>query len=148
MGLIKKAQVKPNRNRDHDARSFPVAGTVRLLYSVAVMNKKDQFLRELGQRIADARKSEGLTQAQLGETVGASQQVVADYECGSRHIPVWRLMCVADAMGVDVTELLGTSLRAFPVRFDPAQTLVLPAWVCLAPVAAHHEPLHDPVPMP
>ena len=78
------------------------------------MEEKDQFLRELGQRIADSRKSEGLTQAQLGETVGVSQQVVADYECGSRHIPVWRLMCVADAMGVDVTVLLGTSRQ--PLR--------------------------------
>lgn len=71
------------------------------------MNEKEKFLRDLGLRIAEARKREGLTQAQLGEMVGTSQQIVANYETGTRHIPAWRLVCVADALGVDVMELLG-----------------------------------------
>jgi len=76
------------------------------------MNEKERFLRDLGRRIAEARKREGLTQAQLGKALGVSQQVVADYENGSRHIPAWRLVRVADALGVDIMELLGRGRQA------------------------------------
>jgi len=75
------------------------------------MNEKGVFLKELGRRIAHARKHEGLTQAQLAEKLGVSQQVVADYENGSRHIQAWRLVCVAEALGIGVEELLGTGKR-------------------------------------
>jgi len=71
------------------------------------MNEQKTFLKELGKRMAAARKSEGLTQAQLAETTGVSQQIIADYESGSRHIPVWRLICIADTLGVEVAELAG-----------------------------------------
>ena len=73
------------------------------------MNEKARFLRELGQRLAATREAEGLSQTDLAKAVKVSQQIIADYEAGARQLPVWRLMCVADAMGVDVTELLGTS---------------------------------------
>ena len=75
------------------------------------MSEQQQFLKALGARMADARKREGLTQAQLGETAGVSQQIIADYESGSRHIPAWRLVCVADALGVGVAELVGRDER-------------------------------------
>ena len=54
-----------------------------------------------------ARKHEGLTQAQLAEAAGVSQQIIADYETGSRHIPVWRLTCIAEILGVGLVELTG-----------------------------------------
>ena len=75
------------------------------------MSEQEGFLKALGGRLADARKREGLTQAQLGEMLGISQQVVADYETGSRHIPAWRLVCAADALGVGVAELVGHDER-------------------------------------
>ena len=65
------------------------------------MNKKDRFLKRLGHRMAEAREREGLTQSQLGEMVGTSQQIVANYETGTRHIPAWRLVRVAEAHGDD-----------------------------------------------
>lgn len=75
------------------------------------MSEREVFLKELGGRIARARKREGLTQAELGEMIGASQQIIADYETGSRHIQAWRLICIADALGVDIAALLGRGKR-------------------------------------
>lgn len=66
----------------------------------------DAFLKELGQRIADLRKDAGLTQAQLAEKVGVSQQIIASYENGRRNFPVARLLELAEALGVQAGELL------------------------------------------
>ncbi|MDP6439998.1 MAG: helix-turn-helix transcriptional regulator [Kiritimatiellia bacterium] len=82
------------------------------------MNEKDRFLRELGQRLAAARKAEGLSQTELGRMVQVSQQVIADYEKGHRHIPTWRVCRVAEALGVDVAELLG-GRRRIPRKRGP-----------------------------
>lgn len=82
------------------------------------MKEKDRFLRDLGQRIAEARKCASLTQAELAQEVGGSQQVIADYERGARHIPAWRLVHVADTLGVGVEELLGNGKKV-PRRRGP-----------------------------
>lgn len=66
----------------------------------------EAFLKELGQRIADLRKDAGLTQAQLAEKVGVSQQIIASYENGRRNFPVARLLELAEALGVQAGELL------------------------------------------
>jgi transcriptional regulator with XRE-family HTH domain len=66
------------------------------------------FLKELGRRMAQLRKEQGLTQAQLAELVGISQQLVASYEVGRRRIPAPKLPAVAHALAVSVEELLGT----------------------------------------
>ena len=60
----------------------------------------EAFLKELGQRIADLRKDADLTQAQLANKVGVSQQIIASYENGKRNFPVARLLEVADVLGV------------------------------------------------
>lgn len=75
------------------------------------MGTKEHFLRKLGARIAEARKRSGLTQSELGHDAGISQQLVADHENGNRHIPAWQLVCTADALGIDVAELLGEVKR-------------------------------------
>lgn len=41
-----------------------------------------QLYKELGQRIAQARKALGLTQTQVAEQLGISQQTLAHYEVG------------------------------------------------------------------
>ncbi len=48
------------------------------------MNTKDeQFFKQLGARIAQARKEQQLTQTQLAEQLGIAQQTMAHYEGGS-----------------------------------------------------------------
>ena len=71
------------------------------------MSEQKRFLKALGARMAHARKREGLTQAQLGEMVGVSQQIIADYEAGTRQLPVWRLVHIAEALRIDPGQLLG-----------------------------------------
>jgi transcriptional regulator with XRE-family HTH domain len=66
----------------------------------------EAFLRELGQRIADLRKDAGLTQTQLADKVGVSQQIIASYENGKRNFPVGRLLEVAEALNISASELL------------------------------------------
>ena len=71
------------------------------------MSEHDELLKELGARIAAARKHEGLSQVQLAKSVGLSQQIIANYEIGSRHVPVGRLIRICDVLGVDIADVVG-----------------------------------------
>lgn len=64
------------------------------------------FCRQLGHRIAEHRKAQELTQAQLGELVGVTQQQIASFEIGRRRIPVPVLPLVAKALGTSVETLI------------------------------------------
>lgn len=61
----------------------------------------------VGENIRKLRKAQGLTQAELGEKVGASQKVIADYEAGGSRPPVERIPALARVLGVSADELLG-----------------------------------------
>ena len=65
------------------------------------------FLRALGQRVAERRKAQGLTQAELATRLGISQQLVASYEGGRRRLPVALLPTLAQHLAVSVEALLG-----------------------------------------
>lgn len=68
------------------------------------------FFHQLGLRIAEHRKAQELTQAQLGELVGVTQQQIASFEIGRRRIPVSTLPLLAKALGVSIETLVdGTS---------------------------------------
>lgn len=66
-----------------------------------------RFLQDLGDQITRLRKEQHLTQAQLAESLGISQQLVGFYERGARRIPVDLLPKAARILGVSVEELLG-----------------------------------------
>ena len=60
------------------------------------MNTRDeQFFKELGARIAQARKDHGLTQNELAEQLGVAQQTLAHYEVGRARMPASMLPTVA-----------------------------------------------------
>lgn len=71
-----------------------------------------KFFKELGQRVAQLRKEQGLTQVQLAEMLSISQQLVAAYEVGRRRIPVSMLPALADVLAVSVEDLLGKNNKA------------------------------------
>ena len=55
---------------------------------IATMNTRDeQFFKELGTRIAQARKDHSLTQQALAEQLGVAQQTLAHYEVGRAWRP-------------------------------------------------------------
>jgi len=69
------------------------------------------FFQKLGSRIATLRKTLGMTQAQLGEMIGVSQQQVVSFEKGRRKVPVSALPKLSEALGVSVEELIGTESK-------------------------------------
>jgi len=81
-------------------------------FSVVVMIDTEKFAKELGARIAAHRREQGLSQTRLGEMVGQSQQVIADYETGRRRVPACNAAAIADALGIAAAALLdGTTQR-------------------------------------
>ena len=65
------------------------------------------FFKLFGKRIAELRKEQGLTQVQMAEALGVSQQQVASFEVGRRRVPISMLPPLAHALSVTVEELLG-----------------------------------------
>ncbi|MCP3706783.1 helix-turn-helix domain-containing protein [Paraburkholderia sp. CNPSo 3274] len=72
--------------------------------------KDEQFFRELGERIASARKAHGLTQQQLAEALGIAQQTLAHYEGGRSRVPASMLPTLAELLMFTADELLGKPL--------------------------------------
>jgi transcriptional regulator with XRE-family HTH domain len=79
---------------------------------------QDEKQFELGQRIAELRKAQGLTQVQLAETLGLTQQMIASYEVGRRRVPVSLLPALARALSVSVEMLIDE--KAAPAKRGPA----------------------------
>lgn len=65
------------------------------------------FFVSLGERIASLRREHGVTQVQLAEALGVSQQTMQSYEVGRRRIPVSALPAVARTLSVSLDELFG-----------------------------------------
>ena len=79
------------------------------------------FFKAMGVRIAGARKGSNITQAQLAETMGVSQQTVAAWEVGRRGVPVSSVPALARALGSTVEALVGE--KTGPARRGPAPKL-------------------------
>lgn len=59
----------------------------------------------VGERIRYSRKSAKMTQKVLGDLLGVSAQMIAQYESGKRQPKIQQLQRIADALGVHVYEL-------------------------------------------
>ncbi|MCX2958488.1 MAG: helix-turn-helix domain-containing protein, partial [Serratia symbiotica] len=76
------------------------------------MNTRDeQFFRELGARIALARKELQLTQQQLAEQLGIAQQTMAHYEGGRLKVSASLLPLLAQILNLSLDGLLGLPTR-------------------------------------
>lgn len=72
------------------------------------MNTKDElFFKELGARIAMARKEKQLTQQQLAEQLGIAQQTMAHYEGGRLKVSAALLPPLSQILKLSLDELLG-----------------------------------------
>jgi transcriptional regulator with XRE-family HTH domain len=72
-----------------------------------VMNKNRKFFEDLAERIVNRRKELGMTQTELGDLVGVTQQVIASYETARRQIPAWRVTELAKALDMPLESLMG-----------------------------------------
>ena len=78
-----------------------------------IMIDQNTFAKEVGKRIAEYRKQQALSQAELGTLVDCSQQMIGDYETGRRRIPACNLASIADALGLSTADLLEGSERKY-----------------------------------
>lgn len=79
------------------------------------------FFRQLGARIAELRRAQNLTQAQLAEELGLTQQMIASYEVGRRRVPVSLLPALARALSTSLEALIGE--KTPPAKRGPAPQL-------------------------
>ena len=66
----------------------------------------------VSEKIQEARSKAGLTQQQLADKLGVSQQYIGIYESGKRQPKIQTLQKIADALGVPVTEFLDEELTS------------------------------------
>lgn len=98
--------------------SFEIALGIRPL----VTHDEKLFFKQLGARIAALRKDQGLTQVQLAEVLGLTQQMVASYEVGRRRVPVSLLPQIAETLATSLDELIGKK-DVQPAKRGPAPKL-------------------------
>src|SRR5947207_2967833 len=67
---------------------------------------EEQFNRELGVRVRDARRAAGLTQEQLAAGSDTSRGSIANIELGDQAPPPYRLARIARALNVEAGSLL------------------------------------------
>lgn len=65
------------------------------------------FHRALGKRVYQLRKARQLTQDELAQALGVSQQTVFAIELGERRVPVSLVPALTRALNVSCEELLG-----------------------------------------
>lgn len=85
--------------------------TLPEIESVAISKDEKAFFVQLGSRIAQLRKEQGITQVQLAEWLNVSQQTVNAYEVGRRRMAVSALPVIAKLLGVSLEELIGEPLK-------------------------------------
>lgn len=76
------------------------------------MSNNEHFFKELGARIATRRKELGMTQTDLGNRIGVTQQVIASYETASRQIPAWRVPELSKALDISLENLMGIRIAS------------------------------------
>jgi len=95
--------------------------TITLTTIESMTQDEKVFFKQLGARIAELRKNNGLTQIQLADLLGIAQQVVASYEIGRRRVPVSMLPTLAHVLAVTVETLIGEEAK--PVKRGPSPKL-------------------------
>lgn len=89
--------------------------------SVAINQDERAFFEQLGARIAELRKAQGITQVQLAELLGVSQQTINAYEVGRRRMAISALPKLARMLGVAMEDLIGQEQR--PSKRGPVPKL-------------------------
>jgi transcriptional regulator with XRE-family HTH domain len=82
------------------------------IQAVAISQDEKEFFAQLGARIARLRKAADVTQVQLAEFLGVSQQTVNAYEMGHRRMAISALPRLAKLLGVSIEELIGEKVPA------------------------------------
>jgi transcriptional regulator with XRE-family HTH domain len=82
------------------------------LPTVSISDDDRTFFAGLGERVTQLRKARSITQVQLAQALGVSQQTVQSYEVGRRRIPVSTLRLLAKTLSVSLDELMAEGEHA------------------------------------
>ncbi|CAM2198077.1 Helix-turn-helix domain-containing protein [Paraburkholderia kururiensis] len=77
--------------------------------AMPITTEERDFFIALGERMTQFRKARGITQVQMAEALGVSQQTIQAYEVGRRRIQVSTLPVVARTLSVSLEDLFGES---------------------------------------
>ena len=91
--------------------------------TMAISQDERAFFVQLGAQVAELRKAQGITQIQMAETLGVSQQTVNSYEVARRRIPVSALPVLAKLLTVSIDELLGETTQETNGKRGPVSKL-------------------------
>lgn len=91
-------------------------------YLLKMTQNDKAFFQQLGERITDLRKEYRMTQAQLAEQLGISQQHMASFEKGIRKVPASMLPELSALFGVSLEFLLG--VKEQPSKRGPGPKLL------------------------
>jgi transcriptional regulator with XRE-family HTH domain len=91
--------------------------------TMTISTEERAFFVTLGERIAALRREHNVTQVQLAEALGVSQQTMQSYEVGRRRIPVSAMPLVARTLKVSLEELFGEEAKPARSRRGP-----VPQW--------------------
>lgn len=90
-------------------------------------------MSNLGQRIADLRKSQGMTQEELAHRIGyKSKSAINKIELGGRDLPQKKIADIARALGVSPAYLMGWEDEPEDTGALAAEFLLDPELVALA----------------
>lgn len=66
---------------------------------------REQFLKEFGRKIAEARKKTGMSQEQLAAAVDLHRTYIGFIEQGKRNPSLWNIQKIADALKISIKDL-------------------------------------------
>ena len=92
---------------------------------MAISDDDRAFFIALGARIAAQRKAQDLTQVELAEQLGISQQAMNSFEKGRRRVPVSLLPVIANALDTTLDALIAhdAAPAASPKKRGPQKKL-------------------------
>ena len=70
-----------------------------------LVGEEKEITKKVGQRIAAARRSKGITQVELAKRANMTQAIISSYEQGRRRIPITQFLKIADAIGIPPAKL-------------------------------------------
>lgn len=67
---------------------------------------KQTLLKKFGKNVKIERIKKDLTQEQLAEIMGVSQNYVANIECGKANMSLGKILELSQFIGIDISKLL------------------------------------------
>lgn len=77
-------------------------------------------------KLAEQRKDAGMTQQELADKLGVTQQTIWYYENGRREMKSSVLIAISEALGCSVTDLLGITDMKGVIPANPVSTVRVP----------------------